>query len=93
MPILENPNFCGEYDFNFLFSTEQKLIYDLVYKAQEAGINESKVGNKFSDPNNITKKIINKGLAELGIINTSGSKHMYYPHGASHFIGLDVHYL
>ena len=76
---------------NGKFSTEQKLIYDLVYKAQEAGINESKVGNKFTAPNDITKKIINKGLAELGIISTSSSRHMYYPHGASHFIGLDVH--
>ena len=76
---------------NGKFSTEQKLIYDLVYKAQEAGIKESKIGNNFSYPNNITHKIINKGLAELGIIETSSSKHMYYPHGASHFIGLDVH--
>ncbi len=76
---------------NGKFTTEQKLIYDLVYKAQEAGINESMVGKSFSAPNAITKKIINKGLAELGIIETSSSKHMYYPHGASHFIGLDVH--
>jgi len=73
------------------FTTEQKLIYDLVYKAQEAGIKASKIGNEFSTPNNVTKKIINKGLAKLGIIESPNTYHMYYPHGSSHYIGLDVH--
>lgn len=76
---------------NGKFTPEQKLIYDLVYKAQEAGIAEAKIGNKFRAPNDITKKIINNGLAELGIIESAKSKHWYYPHGASHHIGLDVH--
>ncbi len=76
---------------NGKFTTEQKLIYDLVYKAQVAGIKASKVGNPFNAPNDITSKIINKGLAKLGIIKSPSAHHMYYPHGASHYIGLDVH--
>lgn len=76
---------------NGKFTPEQKLIYDLVYKAQEAGIEEAKIGNGFNDPNNVTKIIINKGLSELGIIASENSDHMYYPHGSSHHIGLDVH--
>jgi Xaa-Pro aminopeptidase len=73
------------------FTPEQKLIYDLVYKAQEAGIKASRVGNKFTAPNDVTNKIIDKGLAKLGIIESPSAYHMYYPHGASHYIGLDVH--
>jgi len=76
---------------NGKFTTAQKLIYDLVYKAQEAGIAETKIGKGFNDPNKVTKKIINKGLAALGIIESEKSNHSYYPHGASHHIGLDVH--
>jgi len=76
---------------NGTFTKEQKLIYDLVYKAQEAGIAQAKVGNKFNSTTKAARKIINKGLAELGIIDSEKSYHNYFPHGATHHIGLDVH--
>ncbi len=76
---------------NGKFSIEQKAIYDLVYDAQEAGIAEAKVGNHFNAPNEATREIVNKGLVQLGIIKSISEKHNYYPHGASHYIGLDVH--
>ena len=76
---------------NGKFSAEQKKIYDLVYKAQEAGIQACQVGNEISATNVATKKIINEGLYELGIIDSPDAKHMYFPHGTSHHIGLDVH--
>ncbi len=76
---------------NGKFTVEQKLIYDLVYKAQEAAIKATKVGAEFNVPNDITKKIINRGLVKLGIIEMPSSFHTYYPHGSSHYIGLDVH--
>jgi Xaa-Pro aminopeptidase len=76
---------------NGTFSTEQKLIYDLVYKAQEAGIAAYTIGTNMNEPNKIAIKIINEGLANLGIIESSTSRHRYFPHGTSHHIGLDVH--
>ena len=76
---------------NGKFSKEQKLIYDIVYKAQEASINASIIGGDFYDNHVLTQKIINNGLAELNIIKTENSYHTYYPHGSSHHIGLDVH--
>jgi Xaa-Pro aminopeptidase len=76
---------------NGTFSTEQKLIYDLVFEAQEAGIAAYKIGTKMSEPNAIARKIINKGLAALGIIASEKDRHNYFPHGTSHHIGLDVH--
>lgn len=76
---------------NGKFSKEQKLIYDLVFKSQEAGIEAYTVGAKMSKPNAIAKKIINKGLAELGIIASEKAYHTYFPHGSMHHIGLDVH--
>ena len=76
---------------NGKFSTEQKAIYDLVYKAQEAGIAEAKVGNSFFATHNAAQNVINQGLVKLEIIKTADEDHMYFPHGTSHHIGLDVH--
>ncbi len=73
------------------FTKEQKIIYDLVYKAQEAGFAACKVGNEFRAPDKAARAIINKGLAELGIIENENAQHRYFPHGTSHYLGLDVH--
>jgi Xaa-Pro aminopeptidase len=76
---------------NGKFSTEQKLIYDLVYDAQEAGIATAKIGNSFSAPDVAARKIISDGLMKLGITKTADESRKYFPHGTSHHIGLDVH--
>ncbi len=73
------------------FTPEQKQIYDLVFKAQEAAIQACKPGITFQELGQIARDIINSGLAELGLITDPGQNHMYYPHGLSHHIGLDVH--
>ena len=76
---------------NGVFSPAQKAIYDLVYKAQDAAINESKAGNTFRSTAMLARSIVNEGLVELGIIDSVNQRHMYFPHGISHHIGLDVH--
>ena len=73
------------------FSPEQKLIYDLVYKAQEQAIQAAKPGVTFGQLTRITRSIVMEGLAELGIIKNASQPNMYYPHGCCHHIGLDVH--
>ena len=76
---------------NGKFSEAQKAIYNIVLKAQDAGIAVSKIDNQFWQPGEEAKKVINKGLFELGIIKSVDEKHNYFPHGTSHHIGLDVH--
>ncbi|MCE7055770.1 aminopeptidase P N-terminal domain-containing protein [Algoriphagus sp. AGSA1] len=75
---------------NGTFNDEEKAIYQLVYRAQEAGIALSKPGVTFQEIDAVGRKIINDGLEELGIVK-KGESHMYFPHGTSHHIGLDVH--
>ena len=72
------------------FSTEQAAIYDLVYQAQEAAFKICKPGTAIRETTRVSREIIDKGLAKLGIIK-EGEKHPYFPHGVSHHIGLDVH--
>ncbi|TDK41505.1 aminopeptidase P family protein [Algoriphagus formosus] len=75
---------------NGTFTPEEKAIYELVLKSQEAGIALCKPGVDFSEIGQVTRNIINEGLAELGIIK-KGERHNYFPHGTSHHLGLDVH--
>ena len=76
---------------NGKFSPEQKLIYELVLRAQEEAMKICKPGTTFSDLTKATKDVVNRGLKELGIIKEENAPHLYYPHGCCHHIGLDVH--
>jgi Xaa-Pro aminopeptidase len=76
---------------NGKFSPEQKAVYEIVLRAQTAAIEASKAGTKWQTTSKIARDIVNQGLAEIGVIKNADQKHMYYPHGLSHHIGLDVH--
>ncbi|MFN5425592.1 MAG: aminopeptidase P family protein, partial [Bacteroidota bacterium] len=76
---------------NGKFSPEQKIIYELVLAAQDAAFALCKPGNQFSDPHNAALKVITAGLKELGIIQSDNQARIYFPHGTSHHLGLDVH--
>ncbi|MET0394305.1 MAG: aminopeptidase P family protein [Chitinophagaceae bacterium] len=73
------------------FSPEEKLIYQLVYDAQEAAFEKLKDGAKWSDAGTAAREVIAEGLLKLGIIKNKSEVSKYYPHGLSHHIGLDVH--
>ena len=85
---------------NGKFTKEQKIIYDLVYEAQEAAMKICKEGTTFKEIYDATAEVINQGLVDLGIyksldkediINPATGRNRYYPHGCMHHIGLDVH--
>lgn len=76
---------------NGKFSKEQKIIYDLVYEAQEAGIKATIIGSDVRKIDKAGRDIINNGLLKLGIIDSLSQGRTYFPHGTSHHIGLDVH--
>lgn len=75
---------------NGKFNTEEKLLYQIVLEALEAGIKVAKNGNNFQDIDSACRMTINEGLVRIGLIKT-GEKHNYFPHGVSHHLGLDVH--
>ncbi|OXA74954.1 Xaa-Pro aminopeptidase [Flavobacterium aquidurense] len=76
---------------NGKFSEEQKAIYQLVYDAQEEVFKICKEGTPIQDLNTKSKEVIAAGLIKLGIIKDPKDVRIYYPHGCSHFLGLDVH--
>ena len=76
---------------NGKFSHEQKIIYNLVYEAQEAAFKTLKDGSKWNDASKAARDVIADGLLKLGIIKDKSGVGIYYPHGLGHHIGLDVH--
>lgn len=76
---------------NGKFTAEQKQIYDIVYNAQEAGIKASVIGAPFRAPGEASSKVVAEGLMALGIIKNASEARTYFPHGTSHYLGLDVH--
>ena len=76
---------------NGKFSQDQKLIYNLVYEAQEAAFKILRDGAKWTDASKAARDVIAEGLVKLGITKDKSEVGTYYPHGLSHHIGLDVH--
>ncbi|HMH20182.1 MAG TPA: aminopeptidase P N-terminal domain-containing protein [Puia sp.] len=73
------------------FTPDQKAIYDLVYKAQEEIFLLCHEGTPFGNLNKKATEVLANGLISLGIIKDKKDVSLYYPHGCSHFLGLDVH--
>ncbi len=76
---------------NGRFTKEQRLVYDWVLKAQNAGIEAAVVGVPFNTPNQTVFSVIEEGLMALGIIKSKKEARRYLPHGTTHYLGLDVH--
>jgi len=86
------------FPVNGHFSPEQKALYELVLKAQNAAINEVKEGNTFAQLNTLVNEILTQGLLELGILSgdlatliEEKACKKYFIHGLGHWLGLDVH--
>jgi len=86
------------FPINGKFSSEQKSIYELVLKAQKAGIAAIKPGLAWNNIQQTMVHIMTEGLCELGILRGDVdeliAKEAYKPfyiHNSGHWLGLDVH--
>jgi Xaa-Pro aminopeptidase len=82
------------------FTPEQRRLYELVHRAQQAALAEVRPGAAFLDPHRAAMRVLAEGLEELGILPVSSERALaedvqahrrYTLHGTSHMLGLDVH--
>lgn len=73
------------------FTENEKLIYQIVYDAQEAAFKTLKEGSTTAKASEAANEVISEGLFKLGITKEKKDYRTYYTHGLSHHIGLDVH--
>jgi Xaa-Pro dipeptidase len=82
---------------NGTFSSQGKMLYDLVKMAHTAGIENSVVGKDWPTIHQLTARIIADGLKSFGILKCdadtaleSEAIALFYPHGVGHLVGLRV---
>lgn len=76
------------------FTKEQRTLYDLVLKAQEAGVAAVRAGASFGAPGEAASRVLAQGLARLGLIRGPedwAGLRRFFPHGTSHYLGIQVH--
>jgi Xaa-Pro aminopeptidase len=82
------------------FTDEQRMVYDAVYEAQQAGIAAARPGVKFSDVHKAAVAVIAEHLDTWGLLPVSvadalsaqgGQYRRWMVHGTSHHLGIDVH--
>ncbi|MEQ8408258.1 MAG: Xaa-Pro aminopeptidase [Gammaproteobacteria bacterium] len=80
------------------FSPEQKAIYEIVLKAQEAAIKAVEPGANWDAPHKASVKVITQGLVKLGLLKGKPAELIkkqayrdFYMHRVGHWLGIDVH--
>ena len=86
------------YPVNGTFSPEQRALYEIVLAAQKAGIEKAAAGSFHHDVQDASLAVVVDGLIKLGFVKgtreeviKSRSFAAFFPHGTSHWLGLDVH--
>ncbi len=86
------------FPVNGTFSSAQRDVYQLVLEAQKASIAMAKPGKTLTDVHKETLKVLTDGLIHLKVLEGSLQENLenhnyrrFYPHGTSHWLGLDVH--
>ena len=80
------------------FTPEQKIIYQLVLKAQLAAIEQVKPANPYKNIHDTAVRVLVEGLMDLGLlvgdieeIIKEEKYKPFYMHRTGHWLGLDVH--
>lgn len=84
---------------NGKFTREQLAVYEIVLAAQKAAILAAKPGQPLHVVHDVATRIICEGLMELELLKKNdpteasslGAHLPFFPHGTSHWLGLDVH--
>jgi Xaa-Pro aminopeptidase len=81
------------YPVSGVFSPLHKDVYQIVLQAQDEGIAAAAKGASLQAIHDRTVDVVKAGLLKLGLItDTQGDQYrMWYTHGSSHYIGVDVH--
>src|SRR5499426_2200785 len=86
------------FPVNGRFTAAQRAVYEIVLKAQLAGIAAARPGNRYEAVHEAARRVLTEGLVALGAlprgVEESLAMHHYrefYMHGTGHWLGMDVH--
>ena len=84
------------------FTGPQRTLYELVLAAQQAAVEATRPGARFTDPHEATVKVLTQGMLDLGLIDKDQHGTLddaiarrayfaHYMHRTGHWLGMDVH--
>jgi Xaa-Pro aminopeptidase len=87
---------------NGRFSGPQRALYDLVLASQQAAIDATRAGARFTDPHDATVKVLAQGMLDVGLLDRNQvggvddvidkrAYFQFYMHRTGHWLGMDVH--
>jgi Xaa-Pro aminopeptidase len=87
---------------NGKYSGPQRALYELVLASQQAAIDATRPGARFTDPHDATVKVLAQGMLDLGLLDKQKvggvqdvidqrSYFRFYMHRTGHWLGMDVH--
>ncbi|MBG9388955.1 aminopeptidase P N-terminal domain-containing protein [Caenimonas aquaedulcis] len=87
---------------NGKFTGPQRTLYDLVLASQQAAIDATKPGARFTDPHEATVKVLSQGMLDVGLLDRNKvggvddviekrAYFQFYMHRTGHWLGMDVH--
>lgn len=86
------------FPINGKFTPAQKDLYQIVLEAQKAGFTKASPGHTITEIHHETSRVLVQAMIDAKILEgsvdgilESGAHRAYYPHGTSHWLGLDVH--
>ena len=86
------------FPVNGRFSAAQRAVYEIVLRAQEAGIQAVKKGADWRAPHRAAVRVLTDGLVDLGILRGAPAQLVeqeaykpYFMHRTCHWLGIDVH--
>ena len=86
------------FPVNGRFSHSQQAVYEIVLAAQQAAIDEVRVGRHWNHSHERACAVLTEGLIDLGILKgpleerlADKSYQQYYMHRTGHWLGMDVH--
>jgi len=86
------------FPVNGKFTRRQRDVYQVVLAAQKSCIERARPGVVSADLHVHSMRVIAEGLKSLGLLRgetdgliDGGAVRLFYPHGLTHMLGLDVH--
>ncbi len=84
------------------FSGPQKTLYEIVLAAQQAAIEATGPGRRFTDGHDAALAVLAQGMLDTGLLDrdkagtlddviANGSYRQFYMHRTGHWLGMDVH--
>jgi Xaa-Pro aminopeptidase len=84
------------------FSSEQRVLYDIVLAAQTAAVATTRPGARKQDSHWAAVRVLAQGMLDVGLLDRdthgdvdavidTAAYRQFYMHGTGHWLGLDVH--